>query len=197
MLATPLTAGRGWLDAPAATSIARIDAALGHAMQITEAGRTWERQNEHYRAYLAGTGALALPPGTSVHEFGRAIDTNEGQQHLGLLAEHGWRRTVYRAGRLVEPWHFEYFADEDQHINDEEDDMFTDEDRAMLKAIREQLGGANSRKTSAREDLDELGRGISSIRQVLGSTLARAKKGDTIGVRLDRILKHLSGKKSL
>ncbi|MGO3662430.1 hypothetical protein, partial [Microbacterium gubbeenense] len=160
--------GRGWLADDAAASLARIDAALGHAMQVTEAGRSQEKADENYAAYLAylnGSGPwapIALPGNQSVHCLGRAIDTDEGQEHITLLAEHGWRRTVYRAGRLVEPWHFEYFADEDQHINEQEDDdMFTDQDREMLKAVREQLGGANSRKTSAREDIDKVLRYLS------------------------------------
>lgn len=33
--------GRGWLEAEAAKSQARIDRALGHPQQITEAGRSW------------------------------------------------------------------------------------------------------------------------------------------------------------
>lgn len=153
-----LSAGRGWLDTDAAASLHRLDAALGHALQITEAGRTWERQNQHYQAYLNGAGALALHPDTpSVHQLGNAIDTDEGQSHLELLEEHGWIRTVYRGGVLIEPWHFEYATTRDNHYNTEsEDDMFTDTDRANLEFIKNQLGGSGKRKTSAREDIDKV-----------------------------------------
>jgi hypothetical protein len=121
-MVTTLSAGRGWLTDEAAASIVRIDAALGHPMQITEAGRTWAQQNAHYQAYLrylAG-GAYApialSPDAPSIHQLGNAIDTDEGQKHVSLLAEHGWIRTVYRAGKLVEPWHFEYSTSRDHHL---------------------------------------------------------------------------------
>lgn len=110
-----LGGGRGWLNDGPAASIKRIDAALGHRMQITEAGRTWAQQNAHYQRYLKYGSPIALRPGTSLHEKGSAIDTNEGQNHIALLQSHGWRRTVYRNGKLVEPWHFEYFAGEDKY----------------------------------------------------------------------------------
>ncbi|UDL16407.1 endolysin [Microbacterium phage Zooman] len=110
-----LGGGRGWLNDGPAASIRRIDAALGHRMQITEAGRTWAQQNVHYQRYLKYGSPIALKPGTSLHEKGSAIDTNEGQNHIALLQSHGWRRTVYRNGKLVEPWHFEYFPNEDKY----------------------------------------------------------------------------------
>lgn len=114
-----LGSGRGWLnDAPAA-SIRRIDRALGHPMQITEAGRTWAQQNVHWLNYQRNGSPIALHPDTpSVHQKGAAIDTDEGQRHVQLLAGHGWKRTVYRNGKLVEPWHFEYFPDQDLHRNE-------------------------------------------------------------------------------
>lgn len=118
-----LGGGRGWLDAPAAASIFRIDRAIGHRCQISEAGRTWDQQNVFYRLYLSGKGAIALDPDTpSEHQKGKAVDSNEAQQFVALMEEHGWRRTVYRwvngVWTLVERWHFEYFAHLDQHIND-------------------------------------------------------------------------------
>lgn len=149
MRATDLGHGRGWADAGAAASIRRVDQALGHPAQITEAGRDWERQNDHWQAYLrylaGGPWApIALSPDApSIHQLGNAVDSDEWQKHVALLARHGWRRTVYRkingVWTLVEPWHFEYFADRDQHRNDpapageitnppdaeeDEDDMF-------------------------------------------------------------------------
>lgn len=112
---TDLGGGRGWLNDGPAQSLFRIDRALGHRMQITEAGRTWAQQNAHYQHYLKYGSPIALRPGTSLHEKGSAIDTNEGQNHVAMLQSHGWRRTVYRNGKLVEPWHFEYFANEDKY----------------------------------------------------------------------------------
>lgn len=110
-----LGGGRGWLnDAPAA-SLFRIDGALGHRMQITEAGRTRAQQQAHWDRYRRYGSPIAARPGTSLHEKGSAIDTNEGQNHVALLQSHGWRRTVYRNGKLVEPWHFEYFPNEDRY----------------------------------------------------------------------------------
>lgn len=135
-----LGGGRGWLEDPAARSIARIDREIGHRCQITEAGRTWEKQNEHYQRYLRNGSPIALHPDTpSVHQLGAAIDSNEAQRILSVMDRHGWRRTVYRNGQLVEPWHFEYFWSLDQHRNEtitlaqvggvwtfqEEDDMGT------------------------------------------------------------------------
>lgn len=69
--------------------------------------------------------------------------------------------------------------------------------REDVDKLMRQVGGSDSRKTSLREDVDELQRAVTEIRQVLGSTVARAQKGDTLGVRLDKIIKHLSGKKPL
>lgn len=123
MIPVDLGHGRGWLEEQAAKSQARIDRALGHPQQITEAGRDWETQNGHYQRYLAhlrgGDWApIALSPDTpSVHQKGRAKDTDE--RDVGLLNDHGWFQTVYRVvnGRrtLVEPWHFEYFPERDNH----------------------------------------------------------------------------------
>lgn len=135
---------RGWLTPEAAASIARIDRLLGHPLQITEAGRSFFRQEEHYQAYLAylagGPWApIALSPeAPSIHQLGNAIDSDEAQHHVDLLAEHGWKRTVYRNGKLVEPWHFEYDISRDQHVNDPAPDPTTtlQEDTDMI-AIRQ------------------------------------------------------------
>jgi hypothetical protein len=141
-----LGGGRGWLEDPAARSIARIDREIGHRCQITEAGRTEEKQLEHWNNYQRNGYPIALSPyppprgnGPSVHQLGAAIDSNEAQRFVALMERHGWRRTVYRNGVLVEPWHFEYFWSLDQHRNEtitlaqvggvwtfqEEDDMGT------------------------------------------------------------------------
>lgn len=110
--------GRGWLEPEAAKSQARIDRELGHPQQITEAGRSWKKQDEHWQHYLKFGSPIALHPDTpSVHQLGRAKDTDE--RDVALQNDHGWYQTVYRwiNGRrtLVEPWHFEYFPERDTH----------------------------------------------------------------------------------
>jgi len=78
---------------------------------------------------------LAAKPGSSPHEFGNAIDTNE--RLVALLAGHGWSRPL-----KSEPWHFVYNPNNDNHRYDpapageeEGDDMFTDRDRANLDKL--------------------------------------------------------------
>ena len=139
MQVTQLSDGRGWLNAPAAASLARVDASIGHPLQITEAGRSKAEQRAHYDRYMrylrGGPWApLAAAPGSSPHEFGNAIDTNE--RLVALLAAHGWSRPL-----KSEPWHFVYNPNNDRHRFDpapagqEEDDMFTDADRALLSTL--------------------------------------------------------------
>lgn len=116
---TPLGGGRGWLDAAAAASILRIDRAIGHMLQITEAGRSFFQQEKHWLAYLRNGSPIALNPNTpSEHQKGKAIDSDEAQQFVALMEEHGWFRTVYRwmngKWTLVERWHFEYFIERDK-----------------------------------------------------------------------------------
>ncbi|UAJ16128.1 endolysin [Microbacterium phage TinyMiny] len=135
---TDLGGGRGWLDAAAAASIKRIDAAIGHRLQITEAGRSFFKQEQHWLNYLRNGAPIALNPNTpSEHQKGKAIDSDEAQNFVAFMEEHGWFRTVYRwvngKWTLVERWHFEYFIDRDKHRFDttpskpptvsEEDDM--------------------------------------------------------------------------
>lgn len=114
-----LSNGRGWLADDAAASIHRMDKAYGGLIPINSAGRTWAEQNDLYRDYLYNGGALALPPGTSIHESGRACDftntvwgwlgSGKGLGWNGARANgFGWRRTV-----PSEAWHFEYDRDRD------------------------------------------------------------------------------------
>lgn len=115
--------GRGWLSRPAAASIRRIDRQIGHPLQITEAGRTFFRQEQHWLKYLRDGYPIALNPNTpSEHQKGLSIDSDEAQRIIAILEDHGWRRTVYRwvngKWTLVERWHFEYFAHLDNHRND-------------------------------------------------------------------------------
>jgi len=135
-----LGGGRGWLDAAPAASIRRIDAALGHRVQITEAGRSFFTQEEHWLKYLRDGYPIALNPNTpSEHQKGQAVDSNEFQRNQTLVEEHGWRRTVYRwvngKWTLVEPWHYEYFAHLDKHINDHVPPVIQEENE-MTYAVR-------------------------------------------------------------
>lgn len=125
---TDIGHGRGWLNADAAASLRRVDAQIGHPLQVTDAGRTWEQQAELRRLYEAGRGSFAALPGESPHEAGNAIDTNE--RLVEILHDHGWRRPL-----AFEPWHFVYWPNLDNHINEsgaqasaqvapEEDEMF-------------------------------------------------------------------------
>lgn len=118
---TDIGARRGWLDTAAARSIARIDRQLRRPLQITEAGRTWARQKEHWDTYQRNGRPIALHPDTpSIHQLGNAIDTDERPSLRAVLEDHGWKQTVYRNGRLVEPWHFEYSTTRDNHLHDPE-----------------------------------------------------------------------------
>lgn len=114
MIRTDVGHGRGWLDAPAAASLARVDSALGRPLDVNSAGRTPEEQQEMVDRMNAG-GPFALPVGESVHEDGYAVDSDDADNLVELLAEHGWIRTALARG---EWWHVEYFPHRDQHIND-------------------------------------------------------------------------------
>ncbi|WNN95068.1 endolysin [Microbacterium phage Magritte] len=115
-----LSHGRGWASDACAASIHRLDAQTGRVLPIASAGRTYAQQAELYRLYKAGKGPLALPPGTSIHESGNAIDWgNAVYSFLGLYAglgdrglvinKNGHRRTV-----SSEVWHTEYDPNRDQ-----------------------------------------------------------------------------------
>jgi hypothetical protein len=121
-----LAGGRGRLAPDAAASIARVDAALGRLLDINSAWRDpvlQQQLRDAYERYLAGGpfAVIALRPEDSRHTYGDAIDTDDhpSADVVQLLNGHGWYQTVYRwiGGRLVlvEPWHFEHFADRDLH----------------------------------------------------------------------------------
>jgi hypothetical protein len=110
MIQTDIGYGRGWLDAPAAASLRRVDAAIGRPLDVNSAGRTHEEQAEARRKYENG-GPYAAPVGESPHEFGNAVDTDD--RFISLMAEHGWSRPL-----SGEPWHFVYYPSRDNHINE-------------------------------------------------------------------------------
>lgn len=152
-----LAFGRGWLNAPAAASIRRIDRQIGHALQITEAGRTWAQQDAHYQRFLRYGSPIALSPNTpSLHQKGNAVDTNEGQRIHAVMEDHGWRRTVYRwvngVWTLIEPWHYEYFEHLDNHRHEgaasggavSEEDMTPEQDALLRNVAAFIFGGGTS-----------------------------------------------------
>lgn len=162
--------GRGWLNAPAAASIRRIDRQIGHALQVTEAGRTWAQQNVHYRNYLRYGSPIALSPDApSLHQKGNAIDSNEAQRIHAVMEDHGWRRTVYRyvngKWTLVEPWHYEYFPQHDNHINESAGGSSTPEEGFLMgltQYVQEQTANAVVDTNNRTADMKAMLEGLSS-----------------------------------
>lgn len=81
--------------------------ALSEAV-IGEGFRTRDEQAALYQRYLAGQGNLAAPPGSSMHEVGRAFDIStawldQNPQYRQWLTSHGWEFPV-----TGEPWHAEW-----------------------------------------------------------------------------------------
>jgi LAS superfamily LD-carboxypeptidase LdcB len=71
--------------------------------------RTYEQQAELYRAFLAGYGAPANPPGSSSHELGTAVDV-ESPEMRWVIDQIGWK---YGWGKLHAPgewWHVDYLG---------------------------------------------------------------------------------------
>lgn len=130
MIMTDIGAGRGWLAQPAAASLRRVDAAIGHPLQVTSAGRTNAEQWDAWRKYGSPRAAY---PGTSTHESGLAVDTDE---RLDVLSEHGWTRPFNNPARKpYEPWHYLYDANLDQHLTDPAPDISTLGDTMPLRII--------------------------------------------------------------
>lgn len=190
-----LGGGRGWLAPPAAASIRRIDAQIGHYLQITEAGRTWLQQDEHWQTYLRNGWPIALSPNApSIHQLGGAADSNEAQRIIAVMEDHGWRRTVYRNGKLVEPWHFEYFAHLDNHLNEGDDMPLDAEERNALFSVYNAVfkggGDAGDQSLIARivenqKNLRAIGPRVVNIdTQVTGADGFDSKVGPSVAGRL-------------
>jgi hypothetical protein len=109
------------LESGAAASWRRTVAA-GNPGGITSSLRSTEEQREQYAMYLAGTGNFALPPGTSIHETGRALDVyRAAATWLYRHPDYGWRRPKgWNATGVKNPewWHWEYIAALDKHKGD-------------------------------------------------------------------------------
>lgn len=156
---------RAWLSPTAAASLRRVDRQLGRTVTVTWAGRSRAEQQRLFDKYGYPRAAY---PGTSPHESGNAIDTDEHTRagFISLMAANGWVRTL-----ASEPWHFVHANYRDKHLNDPvtggtttggssaettEDDMFSDEDRKVLMETLTQVrnthagvwtGGTSNGKT--------------------------------------------------
>lgn len=94
----------------------------GYRLGITSALRTYDEQAELYRKYKNGTGNLAAPPGTSLHETGRAIDVHDSGPYPGVTRAGNTRSNKFRNNAprfgidptgydFDEAWHAEYQGD--------------------------------------------------------------------------------------
>lgn len=108
--------GDGYLLPPAAAAWEemRIAAAAdGIDLQAVDLYRTWESQNGAYQAHLRGDKvANVLPPGTSQHGVGLAVDVTNGSIIGVGDPEHAWLRdNAARFGWYPisnESWHWEF-----------------------------------------------------------------------------------------
>lgn len=155
--------GRGRLVPEHAASLRRVDAQLGRPLDTNSLWRDPTEQGKLRRAWLAwdayqrGVGPVApwapyaLEPDESVHCAGGAADTDEWTDPavVTVLNDNGWFQTVrWPDGSLREGWHFDRQRDRDNHRNEtaasgstteEEDDMYTDEDRARDIKTKERV----------------------------------------------------------
>lgn len=116
MEAVELTDDRGWLDAPAAASVARLDAALGRPLSVDAAGLSRDFQGQLWQEWRDGVGVYSRHPDDSAHPLGLAIDTLDWFEHVDLLNEHGWFQTIFWSNGIIrEHQHFEYDAARDEH----------------------------------------------------------------------------------
>ena len=108
--------GEGYLLPPAASAweeMRTAAAANGIDLQAIDLYRTWESQDRAYQAHLNGTKtANVLPPGTSEHGVGLAVDITNGNIVGVGDAEHAWLRdNAARYGWYPisnESWHWEF-----------------------------------------------------------------------------------------
>jgi LysM repeat protein len=71
--------------------------------------RTYEQQSELYRAFLAGYGAPANPPGSSSHELGTALDV-ETPEMRWVIDQIGWKYGWTKVHGPGEWWHVDYIG---------------------------------------------------------------------------------------
>ncbi len=100
-----------YLQADAAASWNRMDAACPYALSINEAYRDYSTQQYYWGLYQSGNGNVAAYPGTSNHGWGLAVDINESggpafDWMISNGAAYGWSWATGRASG--ERWHWEY-----------------------------------------------------------------------------------------
>lgn len=159
MTLTLITIAPGHQLAPSPAASWRRMVAAGCPDAITEAWRSTETQAARRAAYLAGTGAFALPPGESRHETGEALDLKRAATTwVRDHPEYGWRFT-----NDDEWWHAEHFDHLDQHRTDppqEEPDM----DTAQAQALAETHAAAGRLELLLTEAIPKLRQEVSDIR---------------------------------
>ena len=108
--------GTGYLLPPAAQAWEEMRAAAasdGVDLQAIDLYRTWESQDNAYQAHLRGDKPEnVLPPGTSEHGMGLAVDVTNGHTVNVADPEHAWLRdNAFRFGWYPisnESWHWEF-----------------------------------------------------------------------------------------
>lgn len=84
-------------------ALSKMARKTGRSINVASGWRSYSEQAALYAAYLAGTGNLAAPPGSSNHEDGRAADISPGSEVFGGVAgQYGLGFTV-----PGESWHIE------------------------------------------------------------------------------------------
>lgn len=112
--------------------------ATGKSIPINEGFRSYERQAELYRKYGPGR---AAKPGSSLHEFGLALDINTGVmnelEQMGLLRKYGFTRPI-----KGETWHTEPSGIQQAIQRAKTDPNFAD--AGILSSLGRGGGGAGS-----------------------------------------------------
>jgi len=180
-------------DAHAAVTLLQTAFFQGFERQlnISEAYRTYARQEYYWDLYLRGIGNLAAPPGTSNHGLAVSCDFGSGVGTFGSAAKYWMDRNAPRWGwhptgnkfRKPEAWHFDFIPNTATEIisassgatpfpDQEEDDMFTDEDRKKLQemhnAIYDPTAGIFARTNTA---ADHAVAGLAEAKLVTGALL--------------------------
>lgn len=199
----------------------RFRAKTGRALTVLEAWRSYDTQVEYKRRQNAGTGNAAAAPGTSNHGFGVAFDLASGidswtsPEHKAFVEVATNLGFIFpldgRLGRPNEPWHAEWdssrvtsndWAGSDPvPIDEEEDDMFTDDDRRVLAAalaeiktvktavgtIEQAVAGDEGALTKVKQAAGRIDAETQGLKAVTGATLDEVKTtktgvGDTLAV---------------
>lgn len=182
----------------AASAFRRADAQVqqefGRGIGVNSTYRSWAQQMSMYdawNAYVGGWGpypghSKAVHPSESFHVSGLALDSDDWRNAriVQILADNGFIRN-----RLYVPnenHHFEYIRARDKNYGQPagmEDDMFTDEDRKMLREAHEaamwskrRIGGS-TKNASLADDIrwlkDRIGGTTKGVFQSVSDLLGR------------------------